>query len=82
MPFTSSSTQTRERFYLLEAILGALVVIATVGAFELTRATEELDSAVQERQGYCAIHDRSNARFLHAAGPKSPDLRSAAVGNQ
>ena len=76
-----SSTKSRERFFVLEAILGALIAVATVGAFQLHDATEELEAAVTARQEYGAIHDRSNARH-RMVRQTIPNLRSAAVGNQ
>ena len=78
--FSLVSHQPAERFFVLEAVLGALVVIATVGAFQLSDATEELDAAVQERMEYCAIHDRSITlnKFFNQ---RIPRVRSASVGN-
>ena len=72
--------QPTERFYLLEAVFGALIVVATVGAFQLHDATEELDAAVRERMEYCAIHDRSNTltKFFNQ---RIPRIRSANAGN-
>jgi len=81
MSFSSSfNRQPAERFFVLEAVLGALIVIATVGAFQLNDATEALDAAVQERMEYCAIRpcDHTLDKFFNQ---RIPRVRSASVGN-